>query len=979
MAERLQDATRELSMEAALLVASAMGKGIDVSVWLMEASAKDTTVEHFNDRLISLALSVGIEEDWDTKRELEVAVSTKSLKNIKSLFACGANGAFIDVTMFLNVAQQKVVDYMASLEGNNESNDSQEEREADLASQLPVVPSSRSAGGTIISSVGGSVSGNSWDGEADEPEEDDEVNIADDESVEENLEVDQYNPTSPPALRVHSTQKDIFHSPSLSNRPGDSATNALLPDSPYDEEVAFDLDEEEEADTADGYSKRRKPVVSNLMQQSSGKPTVPKLSSTDARALSSPKKSSPIKKEASPTSPTTQGRASPSAEAAAPLSDSKASAAARRIKGGSFTRAAREIVAEPPLPSSNVAALRPKSAVAAKSKSMSSSLTRPSSAGKNSALNASRNSLLRMSTASMASSLYPADIVQVVEDQVRNVVQRTDLYHLVQVHLGFIDTYTMVPHRGAAVISMPRARLSVNDLQTAFFQARTRFTEAQILAIMKLVTRYAREKVGDEKSEEEINAEVVAPGARLSSDWLKKYMVHLRLTKKKTIAAEEMQVGSSLEKRESISANIRASRDEPLQFNTWLGAKLVEDRKEMERKPKEFQKALAGQKHILNREELENYLAQHNIIPSDLLKEEITLRVQSWSLDISGRKDYTHAWNLAVRKWDKEHVSEDYRRLKEDRKKEVSAQIRTALLRDHADSLRKSEKEKQAITRDLFWKFQRAASKAQVGMAPTWGQWLTKHQASESQLIVRSKQDSEERSRLMAKRKERKQTVAPLVEIEKKFNEAADKLTTYHSIELRKCLVGLRKRAIAAGIGTGDKLLVSKDLFDSQMADVLAPRMQQLDPELRGFAEEARKSHEGMGSTANSDAQFACLVDAIFKEDYKQADIKAAEIQLLNEEQADLEFKEWEERKVQQKQTTAEKIRQKNEAIEEEKKKRQKVADKAYKQWLKLRKTGRYVSRVDKKAHALPETNRVDHDGRWSKDVEIIHPEVSYL
>jgi len=961
-------------MEVALLIASAMGKGIDVNVWLMETSAMDTTVEHFNDRLISLALSVGIEEDWDTKRELEVAVSSKSLKNIKSLFSCGVNGAFIDVTMFLNVAQQKVVDYMASLEGNN---DSLEEPELDLVSQQVVGPNSRSAGGTIISSVGDSVSGNSWDGEADEPEEDDEVNIADDDSADGGPEVNQLNPTSPPPPHVHITQKNVFRSPSLSDRLGDSATNALLPDSPYDEEVAFDLDEEEEADTADGYSKRRKPVVSNLMQVTSGKPSVPKLSAADARALSSPKKSSPVKKDASPTSPTA-GRSSPAAEAA-PLSDNKASAAARRIKGGSFAHAAREIIAEPS--SSSTAALRPRSAAASKSKSAATSLARPSSASKGAALNISRSSLVRMSTTSMASSLYPADIVQAVEDQVRSVVQRTDLYHLVQVHLGFIDTYTMVPPRGQTVVSQPRARLSVHDLQTAFFQARARFTDAQILAIMKLVTRYARDKIGDEKPEEEINAEVVASGARLSSEWLKKYMVHLRLTKKKSLAAssEEPQVGSSLENREGLSSNIRASRDEPLQFNTWLGAKLVEDRKEVERKPKEFQKALAGQKHILSREELETYLARHSIIPADLLKEEITLRVQSWSLDISGRKDYTHAWNLAVRQWDKDHVGEDYRRLKDDRKKEISAQIRATLLRNYADSLRKSEKEKQAITKDLFWRFQRAASKAQAGMALAWGPWLSKHQASESQLITRSKQDNEERSRLMAKRKERKQAVAPLVEIEKKFNEAADKLTTYHSIELRKCLVGLRKRAIAAGIGTGDKLLVSKSLFDTHMADVLAPRMQQLDPELRGFAEEARKSHEGMGSTAKSDAQFACLVDAIFKEDYKQADLKAAEIQLLNEERAELEFKEWEEKKKQQKQTAADEARQKNEEIEEEKKKRQKVADKAYKQWLKLRKNGRYVSRVDKKPHALPETNRVDHDGRWSKDVEIIHPEVSYL
>ena len=969
-------------MEAALLVASAFGKGIDVSVWLMEGAAtSDTTVEHFNDRLISLALSVGLEEDWDTKRELEVAVGSKSLKNIKTLFSTGVKSQFIDVGMFLNCAQQKVHDYMSA------DVTADPEKEVDAISQHVVAPTNRSVGGTIISSVGDSV--NSWAEEIEEPDED-EVNLAEGDSVSNGPLVNNYvSPTaskqhSPAPITASSAQKATFESPaklSLIDRPGDTATNALLPDSPYDEEVAFDLDEEEEADTADGYRKRQSPrstqarapaTSSQLMQASPAKSPVQGSALRPGGESSDPKRGN--RSSASNASKTEIVRPTPSTDPVVPAGNARNAFASKSVSVQRATPA-----------TATVDAVRPKTAPAPKTANLRAAIARPSSArsAANRMSQSQRASAARArasSNASLSSSLYPDNIVDAVEEKIRQVVQQTDLYHLVQVHLGFIETYTMVPHRGATVVSTPRPRLTVEEIQSAFFQARSRFTEGQVLALMKLVTRYARDKVGEEVEEHAVNADVVAPGCRLSSEWLKKYMVHLRLTKKKSSATTETaQVGSSLEHAEGISAtNTRSSRGEPLEFNQWLGAKLVEDRREVEKKPKEFQKALAGQKHALSKEELENYLTQHNILPDDLLKEEITLRVQSWSLDINGRKDYMHAWNLGVRKWDKES-GEFYRRLKEDMKKIVSGEIRAKLLKEYAENLKKSEREKQSISKELFWRFQRAVMKAPVGQTMTWGNWLQKHQASETQLIAKSKQDSEERKRIMAMRKARKQAVAPLVEIEKKINEAADKLTTFHSIELRKCLVGLRKRAIAAGMGSGDKLLVTKDLFDSHMSNVLAARGPQLDPELRGLAEEARKSHEGFSGLAKSEANFTTLVDAIFSKEEANALAKAAQIKTADTEKANEEFNDWKARKQQLELNAAEATRMKTEAKLAEKTQRQKVADRAYRQWVKLRKTGQYISRVDKKPHVLPQPKRVDHDGKWSKDVEIIHPEVSYL
>ena len=44
-----------------------------------------------------------------------------------------------------------------------------------------------------------------------------------------------------------------------------------------------------------------------------------------------------------------------------------------------------------------------------------------------------------------------------VEDSIRAAVRQADLYHVIQVHLGFVsEGYTMVPARGIIVASRPR-------------------------------------------------------------------------------------------------------------------------------------------------------------------------------------------------------------------------------------------------------------------------------------------------------------------------------------------------------------------------------------------------------------------------------------------------------------------------------------------------------------------------------------------
>ena len=225
--EAMNKAVEELNMEAALLIMSAIGKGIDLSVWLMEDT--EVPVDEFNDKFQHLALTLGIGEDWDTKQELDIAVAAKSLEQIASLFGKPSKKGVkcIDVTMFLNVCKQKVAAYLASLENESEVSGSPSTSKA-------IAPSASAT--TINSGSSASAMGDSVSQISQINEEDDEID--EELVVEEELEAGE--------VRLELGSVEV---------PNPYATQSILPDSPYDEEVAFDLNEDDDADTAPSMKK----------------------------------------------------------------------------------------------------------------------------------------------------------------------------------------------------------------------------------------------------------------------------------------------------------------------------------------------------------------------------------------------------------------------------------------------------------------------------------------------------------------------------------------------------------------------------------------------------------------------------------------------------------------------------------------------------------------------------------------------------
>ena len=249
--------------------------------------------------------------------------------------------------------------------------------------------------------------------------------------------------------------------------------------------------------------------------------------------------------------------------------------------------------------------------------------------------------------------------------------------------------------------------------------------------------------------------------------------------------------------------------------------------------------------------------------------------------------------------------------------------------------------------------------------------------------MTKSREVDNQREKLLIERSARKMQVAPLRVIEQKFEDCCEMMkNTEHAIEIRKCLVKLRKRAMEAGVGKLDNVLVTKALFDEEMAFVLAPYMMELTEELRGLAEEARFSHTSVGQTRLVDKQFEGLIGKLFKPDVELALKEGSTMKESKEQECAADFEAWKKRVAEKRQIekdAAAALEEKEKTDEDKKKKK---ADRAYKKWLKLRKGGKYVTKTTdgkKIIRSLPSTKRVEHDARWSKDVEVQDADASFL
>ena len=549
---------------------------------------------------------------------------------------------------------------------------------------------------------------------------------------------------------------------------------------------------------------------------------------------------------------------------------------------------------------------------------------------------------------------HSAELQAQVREQIRGTVKRTDLYHSLQVHLGFIgDSYTMNTGRGVPVRSVPRQWLGVIDLKRAFDGARVRFTDVQIYALIKMVKAFAREVREVESGElapqagkgpgaaKPLHRQPVVLNRKLNANWLRRYLVTLRLTR----------------------------QTKPWQ--TWLVEKVATSREKQGEKPKMFMRALAGRPHTLSKEDINAKLEHFEIVPKAEMDAEIDLRVECWVVDTAGRRDFRFTLNQEITKYQKAHLTMPFKRLPASQQKSIRRDLSEKLRAAKQKELVEGERATAAITKDLYWKYDAACRRDDYRHSSTFGEWLAIFREKGDARLRKFKEDMAVRSKLVQERAKRRSAVASLKTVEGKLFGLAETLPLQQSIEVRKSVIALRKSAEMGGAAKG--ALVTMEDFDEHLHNVLNPLTKTLPQDLRDIAlDPLRKSKEMEGMLADgASAPAPGPASEIFYESQGEAAKHAVLTGKENERRTTQHFEAWVAQKdAKAAQVRAEEEKALNDKTAEEKMKKKK-ARKAFRQWLKLRRQDKYISTVDGKLRDLPDSTRVRHDSRWNKDVEM--------
>jgi hypothetical protein len=488
-------------------------------------------------------------------------------------------------------------------------------------------------------------------------------------------------------------------------------------------------------------------------------------------------------------------------------------------------------------------------------------------------------------------------IKDVVEDQVRNIVKKTDLYHLLQVSLGYIEDYTMIPPRGEIIISRTKEWISDRDIHLAFLTSRLFLNDQSTYALKKLVYEFAINyralyleklnhlitfKNNPELEKENLPKHVKNSVGQLNNEWFKKYLLHLRLTKRLNSSQSNRTLLSNSQKEmneliqqtmkeplpmeESMEANRESSSNEPqmpsssdkdtkdsknpVPWKQWLAKKLQEEITSGPKQPKEISKILNGfWNTTLSKEEIELYMKTHpNFLPEEVLMQEIEYRIESWILDMDGRRDFQHQLNMKIRSfiWEELILKQQppasqntsvipkdekvywklYYRLSTEEKLAIKQKIITQLILEKRENLKTSERMSKEITKSLFWSFYTVIKdRNTASVAPnsylTWQKWLPDHLEKFASSLEKYKNDKMVLKKQISRHISKKKSLASLLSIEKELKYLSSHLDHFHQIELQKGIIKLRRLAKEKGIGDGE--IVTKEDFDNIIKPILTP------------------------------------------------------------------------------------------------------------------------------------------------------------
>jgi len=843
---------------------------------ISETSGNLARVTEFNGKWDSLGLVVGVEADDVTKFDIQKATSKLSKKTIQHLCQNGVDRdgtPLIDVALFTKICREKAEDFLRRTE--------------DVLSKVEIEKFSRSKSYSPPKSANKS------------------------------------------PIKVNTTPLKVGSSPGKQETPTPTShvSESYISHSPFDEEVEFVADDDEDADTYQNkvflnhnslreHNVKNSPLIKSPQSNNSFSfnSKSDKNNSFDRRA-SSPLGSQQFKREAS----------NFILDQMKEHFDSDAVEKLRRT----FTTYANE-KRKPPKPVSF--------------KSMS--------------------------------EVQVIELKDVVEDIIRNVVKKSDELRRVQVAFMFVEPSdeVLMGVRNSKIKVTPKKWLTIKDVQEGFLAGRLLLNDIQAYALMKLVSEFAKETQAPgfslEKEEVKLYSKgkltgnvsriALAKGQKLNAEWLKKYLIHLKITKRTKptrffLGSAQPEPKVTVEEDNEWDIYLKKSREtsssKKVKTVVYNHVSLTDESagtKAMSHIPTAFLSVVKGKPHSFTTEDINHILSKNNILDASFIRQEIFRRVDAWVIDYDGRKSFQHGINVAYSKWLKNHSAP----ISPKDKQTVFETLKKELVVLKTEELISSERVNKAITKDLFWKYDKYMHLLNYSKSITWNTWLDNYSTKMEELLLKSRALSKnlkfDATKMIAatsldtkspskqgKASSRSSTPVKGGNAMRRSTSAVPRLVNDHVADsdlIRKSLSALEKAALEASNIGGN----SSEDFDKHLRGVLIPHLKQLEAEVRK-ENELFTSRSLPARKSDNDGNIIINKKKTSFEDWKRAK-DAMRLEILNKQ------KSMEQDKV--KEVESKKL----------------IGQKKYDEWLDLYKRGQYLSKSKGELVSIPKQHISVHE-----------------
>lgn len=571
------------------------------------------------------------------------------------------------------------------------------------------------------------------------------------------------------------------------------------------------------------------------------------------------------------------------------------------------------------------------------------------------------------------------ELQDIVEDILRALVKKSDELRRVQVAFMFVEASdeVLMGVRNSKIDKIAKKWLTIRDVQQGFLAGRLRLTLIQAYAVMKLVSQFAKETQasGFVLEKEEIKQYIkgrqtgnasriaLAKGQKLNAEWLRKYLIHLKITKRTKptrfflgSAQPEPKVTIEEDNHDwdiylAASKSETTKKSKPVMYNHVALTDETIKTKAMKQIPSAFLALVKGKPHPFTTDDINNIFNRHNILSASFIRQEIFRRVDAWVIDYDGRKSFQHGMNVEYSKWLKTHSAP--KSFKE--KVTVFEALKKELIILKTEELISSERVNRGITKDLFWKYDKYMKLLNYSKNTSWNSWLDSHITKMEELLLKSRGLSKnlkfDASKLVAASsspggKSLRAGSAPASRAEtpiksngKRPASAVPKVVNDLAADsdlIRKSLSALEKAAIEAS-----KLGNSTEDFDKHLRGVLIPHLKQLEAEVRKD-NKLFTSRSLSAISRNSDGEGKILIgkDKLSFDEWKRAKDEMR-IEIMNKQ---IKVKNDKEQEVEQKKL---------------------LGHQKYEEWLDLQKRGQYLSKAKGSKASIPKQQISSHEAEF--------------